>query len=101
MPDDTPPLRPADRAEVLHSLSYALRHGRTTSRQGRDDLVARLPHSFATIGASCGTSLASWTLASTIDNHPDFVRTLCICYATTHCLSSYNSPSDLESVDER
>ena len=42
MPDDTPPLRPADRAEVLHSLSYALRHGRTTSRQGRDDLIVRL-----------------------------------------------------------
>ena len=42
MPDDTPPLRPADRAEVLHSLSYALRHGRATSRQGRDDLIVRL-----------------------------------------------------------
>ena len=41
MPDDAP-LRPADRAEVLHSLSYALRHGRTTSRQGRDDLIVRL-----------------------------------------------------------
>ena len=42
MPDDAPPLRPADRADVLHSLSYALRHGRTTSRQGRDDMIVRL-----------------------------------------------------------
>ena len=42
MPDDATPLRPADRAELLHSLSYALRHGRSASRQERDDLVARL-----------------------------------------------------------
>lgn len=42
MPDDAPQHRPADRAELLHSLSYALRHGRTASRQERDDLIARL-----------------------------------------------------------
>ncbi len=42
MSDDTQQLRPADRAELLHSLSYALRHGRTASRQERDDLIARL-----------------------------------------------------------
>jgi len=41
MPDDVP-LRPADRAEALHSLSYVLRHGRTASRQDRDDLIVRL-----------------------------------------------------------
>lgn len=42
MSNDTPQLRPADRAELLHSLSYALRHGRTANRQERDDLTARL-----------------------------------------------------------
>ena len=42
MPDDAPQLRPAERAELLHSLSYALRHGWTASRQERDDLIARL-----------------------------------------------------------
>ena len=42
MPGDAPPLRPADRAELLHNLSYALRHGRTANRQERDDLIARL-----------------------------------------------------------
>ena len=42
MPDDAPQLRPADCAELLHSLSYALRHGWTASRQERDDLIARL-----------------------------------------------------------
>ena len=42
MPDDVPPLRPADRAGLLHSLSYALRHGRSASQQSRDDLIARL-----------------------------------------------------------
>ncbi len=42
MPDDATLLRPADRAELLHSLSHALRHGRTASRQERDDLIARL-----------------------------------------------------------
>ena len=42
MPDDAPPLRPADRAELPHSLSHALRHGRSASRQERDDLIARL-----------------------------------------------------------
>ena len=42
MPDDTIPLRPADRAELLHSLSYALRHGRSAGRQERDDLMAQL-----------------------------------------------------------
>ena len=42
MPVDAPQLRPADRAKLLHSLSYALRHGQTASRQERDDLIARL-----------------------------------------------------------
>ena len=42
MPDDALQLRPADCAELLHSLSYALRHGRAASRQERDDLIARL-----------------------------------------------------------
>lgn len=42
MPDDTPPLRPADRAEVLHSLSYVLQYGRTASQRDRDDLIVRL-----------------------------------------------------------
>lgn len=42
MPDDDPPLRPANRAEVLLSLSHLLRYGRTASQQERDDLVARL-----------------------------------------------------------
>ena len=42
MPDDAPPLRPADRAELLFSLSYALKHGRSAGQQARDDLVARL-----------------------------------------------------------
>ena len=42
MPDDAPQFLPADRAELLHSLSYALRCGRTASRQERDDLIARL-----------------------------------------------------------
>ena len=42
MPDDAPPLRPADRAELLFSLSHALKHGRSAGRQERDDLVARL-----------------------------------------------------------
>ncbi len=42
MSDDAPQLRPADRTELLHSLSYALRYGRTTNRQERDDLIARL-----------------------------------------------------------
>ncbi len=42
MPDDTPPLRLADRAELLFSLSYALKHGRSAPQQERDDLIARL-----------------------------------------------------------
>ena len=42
MPDDIPQLEPAGRAELLHSLSYALRYGQTTDRQERDDLIARL-----------------------------------------------------------
>ncbi len=42
MPNDAPLLRPADRAGILHTLSYALRHGRTANRQDRDDLIARL-----------------------------------------------------------
>lgn len=42
MPDDDAPLRPANRADLLHSLSYAPRHGRMTGRQERDDLIARL-----------------------------------------------------------
>ena len=42
MPDDAPPLRPADRAGLLYSLSYALRYGRTANQQQRDDLIARL-----------------------------------------------------------
>jgi hypothetical protein len=42
MPDDAPPLRPADRAEVLFSLSHAFKHGRSAGRQERDDLIARL-----------------------------------------------------------
>ena len=42
MPDDTPQLQPAGRAELLYSLSYALRYGRPTNRQERDDLIARL-----------------------------------------------------------
>ena len=42
MPGDAPPLRPADRAELLHSLPHALRHGQTASQQERDDLIARL-----------------------------------------------------------
>ena len=42
MSDDTPQLRPADHAELLHSLSYALRYGQTASRQERDDLIAHL-----------------------------------------------------------
>ena len=42
MPDDAPPLRPADRVSLLQSLSYALRHGRSINLQERDDLIARL-----------------------------------------------------------
>lgn len=42
MSNDTPQLRPAGHAELLYSLSYVLRYGRTSSRQERDDLIARL-----------------------------------------------------------
>ena len=42
MPDDAPTLWPADRAGLLQSLSYALKHGRSAGQQARDDLVARL-----------------------------------------------------------
>ena len=42
MPDDAPPLRPADRSSLLQSLAHALRHSRTASLQERDDMVARL-----------------------------------------------------------
>ena len=42
MPDDVPPLRPADRPSLLQSLSYALRFNRRLGKQDRDDLIARL-----------------------------------------------------------
>lgn len=42
MPDPDPPLRPADRANLLHTLSQALRHKTRVSQQERDELVARL-----------------------------------------------------------
>ncbi len=42
MPDDVPPLRPADLPSLLQSLSYALRFNRRLGKQDRDDLIARL-----------------------------------------------------------